>query len=1290
MRSPVGTWVAAWLGHSLIMVEPPVSPDEPFDCMETRPVSAFPSLDSPEQTRLTPATSASRQTSRTPEPPELNHRVAVELDELDGVRFQIAEHLGSGGSGQVYRCFDQHLQRHIAIKSLGKRRITRAKQNNLIQEARITARLEHPNILPIYDLAFSDDGSAYYSMREAHGHSLLKLIDQRRQGQTLAAIVDVDAQLEIMLHICNACGHAHSCGIIHQDIKPANIMVGKFGEVVLLDWGTAIDLAQSEGQRRLMGTPAYMSPEQCRGERSDQRSDIYCICASFYHLLTGELLVRQGRVEEFWRQRRQGLIDPLPANVRQQLPPGLLEVLLVGLASDSAQRYQDIPALQQALRAWRRHRDALQLAEQADELLQQAIAEPSHQAFLHCRQHYQQSLNLWPDNDDAGHGQQACLVQHSDFALTQGDLDMASQLLLDMVESPPALRQRIDRMRQQRRRLRHRAHVSWIALAGCLLLALLLLLVLVDQQRRQQADWRTVQEIQPQDWPAAVLAGARGRHPIPAEDRPTGDHLLLPERQIISFPEWDSSGEVRISCEISWPEQVDGFDIIAQAQLDQRYNTAQTPASVLAQVGGYDQVCQLDMRSEPYKQTGRWSARRQLRPGVRYRIELEILRQHLRLSLDGTVLIDRPVLIPELNADWGGLALRGWGPCRVHRLRLQIRQLAEQNSPLAVPDGLLGNGDLRAAYRGYRHIGQTHSGDIREQAWVRAIGVGARLGPEELDALDDMRRQLEAQYPHSRWLQSIRETLCLAYWRHEQFTEALQRADVILNHWANSDIAVGITSLPHGTLPKVIANGLMHIISRSRSIHQLDLNHYGLRDISALHNHQLLAVDISGNRVEDLSPLTGLPLRDVRMNGNPVQDLSPLRGAALRSVVFKHCQVTSLVPLADCPQLQYVDCSDNPVSDLSPLAGLAQLEVLKLRRTAVSDLTPLADMSALKEVRMDGCAISDLGPLAGSLISELTMDYCPVADLRPLAQLPLQRLDINRCPVTSMVDIPIRDLKRFSAHGLHASDFTVLAAAPLQRLELNGSSLDDPGWLFEQLPQLQQLSLTDCPLPAQLRVPACQLRHLSLAGTGLNRLDLEPGAQINHLDLSRNGDLELHLPTDLALRRLSLDGTAIGQTWRLVDYSTLQHLRIDQHSMTAAEAGALYRLLLQHQHRSELIDSLQLSMSLAWPNGYFPAEALYDQADGIYLDTGRRMSRQAAQALAARLQARLPTTGLPQTLLRQLIMPNNRIIVDDGLLHDTNHANYLRPEEPGEGGLVFLYWPKPAIDQAAMWERPDE
>ena len=224
--------------------------------------------------------------------------------------------IGRGGIGRVLLAFDEHLGREVAIKELlvdsnegspisgpSAQRLSNARAR-FLREARVTGQLEHPNIMPVYELGRRRSGGLYYTMRMVRGRTL---------SQALQACKSLTDRLHLLTHfidLCQALAYAHSRGVVHRDVKPDNVMLGEFGETVVLDWGLAkvrgkrdirgleiereIELLRDAGAGRTLegaalGTPAYMSPEQAEGKmnRIDERSDVWSLGAVLYEILTG-------------------------------------------------------------------------------------------------------------------------------------------------------------------------------------------------------------------------------------------------------------------------------------------------------------------------------------------------------------------------------------------------------------------------------------------------------------------------------------------------------------------------------------------------------------------------------------------------------------------------------------------------------------------------------------------------------------------------------------------------------------------------------------------------------------------------------------------------------------------------------------------------------------------------------------------------------------------------------------------------------------------------------------------
>jgi serine/threonine-protein kinase len=204
--------------------------------------------------------------------PRAGSIVSDDPTKVSGV-YALGELIGKGGGGEVFVAYDKRIGRDVALKRLPSPAPTNDETARFLREARIQARLEHPAIVPVYELGKDDIGRPFFAMKRLAGKTLSEVRDVATRQRMLSAFADV----------CRAIDYAHSRGIVHRDLKPANIVLGEFGEVYVIDWGVARvlgdegtieELADSEG---VLGTPQYMAPEQRANPRVDKPADIFSL-----------------------------------------------------------------------------------------------------------------------------------------------------------------------------------------------------------------------------------------------------------------------------------------------------------------------------------------------------------------------------------------------------------------------------------------------------------------------------------------------------------------------------------------------------------------------------------------------------------------------------------------------------------------------------------------------------------------------------------------------------------------------------------------------------------------------------------------------------------------------------------------------------------------------------------------------------------------------------------------------------------------------------------------------------
>jgi len=382
----------------------------------------------------------------------------------------------TGGIGHVWLAHDSIIDREVALKELRSDRSDALNRDRFRREAKLTGRLEHPGIVPVYDFSESPDGThCYYTMRFIRGCTLTEVIEryheQRRTDTSTSHTAAFMHLLSCFVSICRTLAYAHSKRILHRDLKGENVVVGDFGEVIVLDWGLAkeigepdpaatdadlsaatiidtLDAPESEmstvltmqGER--LGTPAYMAPEQAAGriDLVDERTDVYGLAAILYEILTGSPPFEGKGVTDVLRR----VLNESPRSPRDfnpDVPSELDAICLRGLAKDRDQRYASAAELAESVQAWIADRAERKRTEQERERF--FALSPDLLAVVDASGQLQQWNPAWERVTGRGHDQLAG-AGLLDF-LTAADGQIATTMLTTVIESgtPAAIEVRL-------------------------------------------------------------------------------------------------------------------------------------------------------------------------------------------------------------------------------------------------------------------------------------------------------------------------------------------------------------------------------------------------------------------------------------------------------------------------------------------------------------------------------------------------------------------------------------------------------------------------------------------------------------------------------------------------------------------------------------------------------------------------------------------------------------------------------------------------------------------------------
>ncbi|GAA4455264.1 protein kinase domain-containing protein [Novipirellula rosea] len=381
--------------------------------------------------------------------------------------YQLVRLLGKGGMGNVYVAKQESLDRMIAVKII--RPLDREKREKLqssgrladveqnrrqqfLSEAVVTGDLDHPNIVPIHDIAVMGQDTLFYAMKRVVGTPWNKVIGEKTR----------DENLEILLKVADAVGFAHTRGVVHRDIKPENIMLGDFGVVMVMDWGLALPTEAFEKHESVFpvtglgGTPAFMAPEMATGPISQVtvRSDVYLLGATLFMIITGEAPHHGTNVRDCLRAVANNTIRDIAPKHQGEL----MDIALKAMATKPAHRYHDVPSFQQAIRDYRSHAESIALTTQAQTDFQNGMTSQLYADFSRAIYGYEEALTLWSGNQRAIEGLGKAKRRFAEIALQNEDYDTGLQVLdpdnADHVPLIEKLRQGLSQRAHRIRRLR--------------------------------------------------------------------------------------------------------------------------------------------------------------------------------------------------------------------------------------------------------------------------------------------------------------------------------------------------------------------------------------------------------------------------------------------------------------------------------------------------------------------------------------------------------------------------------------------------------------------------------------------------------------------------------------------------------------------------------------------------------------------------------------------------------------------------------------------------------------------
>ena len=1006
---------------------------------------------------------------------DMDSLVEEYLEKLqDNNPYQEDRVIGEGGMGSVSLVQDKRLLRQVALKYIHPDKISFESLLRFIKEAQITAKLEHPNIIPVYGLGDNSKKEIFYSMKFVEGENLKKILnDLKNNKEEVVSQFPLSRLLDIFLAICDAVSYACSRGIVHRDLKPDNIMIGDHGKVYLVDWGLAKDLSynnevkgvKSDGDLKekksiseynnnpnltlngtFIGTPHYMAPERFM-DTADEQTEVFALGSILYNILTLKPIVKTSDIPEIVKIISSDGIEP-PESVKvnsRHLPLGkvpspLSSITMKALAPCREDRYQSVKHLISEIKAWQN--GLLTEAEEADiftvslKLFRRYKKETFSILFFLAVSVLLLVYYMKNVNDQKNRFQESELQSK----LNTEKINQSSSLY---EKSSIAVSQKIEEVQKLAPEFHENA---------------------VNALRRLDVD-TALKQIET----ALSL-------------KEESEYLYLKAYALFLKEDLSKSADVFNGIIERFSAQKEAEEALALLRdLDKReikLNNIQLMSNHVAQ----------------YRP-------KILKPFQTQNVQKSLLLKDTFLkSIKGTDLdFINSSMIKVLKSGNLALALKNTNLSNLETLRgLPVEELDISNNPIQDLSPLKGM-PLKILY-----ISNIKTNDLSPLA-----GMPLEIFHCENNGVEDISPLVNMPLIGVKMINNKIKSIPNLQWNK------VEGVDFSKNPLEDIYFLKHMPGLKLLRLIETQVKDLSHI--SKLKIEALDLSSSRITDLLPLKNLPLKSISIAGNRISDLSPLSESSLNKLLMSNTNIEDLSPISNLPLTGLDLRGTKVSDLSPIKDMPlKILYLDNSQ--VRDISPLKNM-KLEELRLHPASIN-LETLRHIKSLTSLQMNNFQGEKLPDLSGLKLKALTLKYSKVKDISGIKDCNIWGLDLTGTGIRDFSPLSNRTFEKLILQDCGLTDISFLSSTDSNVLNLSHNRITDLAPIRGM--NLVHLNLKSTDINNINPISQSPLVFLDISDTKVKDLTPLEGMPINHL-VARNTPLFDLTPVKQCKRMRTLD-----------------------------------------------------------------------------------------------------------------------------------------------------------------------